>query len=317
MSPALAIALFLGSVLLTFGAAGFFADRLDHVGPRLGLPEAVVGLLTAAAADAPEISSALVALAHGEKQVSLGVVLGSNAFNLAAMVGVSAILAGTVSLRREALVIEGAVGLLATVVAAALVLGALSAWVATTLFAAILIPYLVLVARRPGSALDERPITRRHVDESALWKSLALILPAVALIVVGSTGMVRSALVLADDWHVRKAIVGILVLAVLTSLPNAFTAVRLGLAGRGSALVSETLGSNTINLVGGVLLPALVVGLARNSGEIDFDLAWLIGMTIVALVLLGRRRGLDPRGGIALIGLYVVFVAFQVAFAYR
>src|SRR5438309_1196912 len=83
-------------------------------------PAAAVGLVTAAAADAPEISSALVALAHGEKQVSLGVVLGSNAFNLAAMIGLSAILAGTVSLHREALVLEGAVGLLATLVAAAL-----------------------------------------------------------------------------------------------------------------------------------------------------------------------------------------------------
>src|SRR5260370_15558562 len=94
MGTPLAILLFVASFAVTLAAAGFFADRLDHVGPRLGLPEAVVGLLTAAAADAPEISSALVALAHGEKQVSLGVVLGSNAFNLAAMIGLSAILAG-------------------------------------------------------------------------------------------------------------------------------------------------------------------------------------------------------------------------------
>jgi cation:H+ antiporter len=315
MSTALAIALFLGSALLTFGAAGFFADRLDHVGPRLGLPEAVVGLVTAAAADAPEISSALVALAHGEKQVSLGVVLGSNAFNLAAMIGLSAILAGTVSLHREALVLEGAVGLLATLVAAALILGLLPAWPAAVLFAAILVPYLVLVSRRPGNPLDERPAPARRVDETALWRSLALILPAVALIVVGSTGMVRSALVLADDWNVPKTIVGILVLAILTSLPNAFTAVRLGLAGRGAALVSETLGSNTINLVGGILLPALVVGIASSSGENDFDLAWLVVMTSVTLVLLGRRRGVGPRGGIVLIGLYAVFVAVQAAFA--
>ena len=63
------------------------------------------------------------------------------------------------------------------------------------------------------------------------------------------------------------------VLAVLTSLPNAYTAVRLGLVGRGSALVSETLASNTINLVGGVIIPALAVGVAARSGLVDFDLA--------------------------------------------
>ena len=47
---------------------------------------------------------------------------------------------------------------------------------------------------------------------------------------------------------------------MITSLPNAFTAVRLGLGGRGEALVTETLASNTINLTGGVLIPALFVG---------------------------------------------------------
>ena len=110
-----------------------------------------MGLLTAVAADAPEISSALVALTRGEKEVSLGVVLGSNVFNLAAMIGVSAVLAGTVTLRRDALIVEGTVGLLTTLVAAGLLLGVLSAAVAVALFVLILTPYLVIVARSPAS----------------------------------------------------------------------------------------------------------------------------------------------------------------------
>jgi cation:H+ antiporter len=316
VAPVLAIVVFLASVLLTFVAAAFFADKLDHIGPKLGLPEAVVGLLTAVAADAPEISSALIALSRGEKQLSLGVVLGSNVFNLAAMIGVSAVLAGAVSLRRDALVIEGTVGLLATLLAAALVVGVLSAWLALGLFAAVLVPYLLLVSSRPGNPPEEEPgVVVRHVDESAIWKPAALLLPAVALIVLGSFGMVRSALVLAGDWHVPKLIVGIIVLAVLTSLPNAFTAVRLGLSHRGVALVSETLGSNTINLVGGLLVPALFVGLSRPTGTLDFDLAWLLGMTCLTLLLLGCRRELGRRGGLALIALYAVFVAVQIAVA--
>jgi cation:H+ antiporter len=305
--------LFLASCALTFGAASFFAEKLDHIGPRLGLPEAVVGLLTAVAADAPEISSALVALTRGEKEVSLGVVLGSNVFNLAAMIGFSAVLAGTVTLRRDALIAEGTVGLSTTLVAAALLLGLLPATAAVALFALILVPYLVIVARSPGKPLDDRPPASRHLGEGAILKPTLLILPAVALIVVGSTGMVRSALVVADHWHVSKVIVGILVLAVLTSLPNAFTAVRHGLSRRGAALVTETLGSNTINLVGGVLLPALVVGLAGSSGAVGFDLAWLVAMTCLVVLLLSQARGIGRRGGALLIVLYVVFVAVQVA----
>jgi cation:H+ antiporter len=241
-------------------------------------------------------------------------VLGSNAFNIAAMIGLSGVLARRVRLARDALLLEGTVGLLATLVAAALVLGAVPGWAALLLFAAILAPYLLLVARRPGNPLDERPPRRRHHDERGLRRSLLLIVPAVVLIVVGSTGMVRAALVLADHWHVSKAVVGVLVLAVLTSLPNAFTAVRLGLSGRGAALVSETLGSNTINLLGGILLPALVVGLAASSALVSFDFAWLVAMTCAALLLLARPGGLRRAGGLFLILLYAVFVTVQLTY---
>ncbi len=306
MPTALAILVFFGSLALTLAAAGFFADRLDHLGARLGLPEAIVGLLTALAADAPEISSAVVALIHGEKDVSLGVVLGSNAFNLAAMVGLSALLTGAVRVERRPLAVEGVVGVAATLVAAALILGLLGAPEAVTLVAVVSLVYLVLIWRS-----SERH--HRHVQEGAVWRSAALIVPAVVLIVVGATGMVRSALVVADRWHVPPVVVGVVVLAALTSLPNAFTALRLGLVGRGGALVSETLASNTINLVGGVIVPALAVGLAARSGLVGFDLAWVLLMTIACVTLLARPLGLGRGGGALLVALYVLFIVVQFA----
>src|SRR6266568_9036396 len=102
---------FLASLVVTLAAAAFFADRLDHIGLRLGLPEALLGLLTALAADAPEISSAIVALVQHEHAVAVGVVVGSNAFNLAAMLGLSAVVTARVRGRHEALELEAFVGL--------------------------------------------------------------------------------------------------------------------------------------------------------------------------------------------------------------
>lgn len=314
MSPALAILLFVGSAALTLGAAAYFGEKLDHIGPRLGLSETVVGLLTAAATDAPEVSSALIALVQGEKEVSLGVVVGSNIFNLTAMIGLSAVVVGVVSLGRGALILEGALGLLATLVAAGLIVGVLSPVLAIVLFAAGVVPYLVIVGRSSGREPLEKG-RGKHVEENALWKPIALILPAVALIIVGATGMVRSALVLGDHWHIPKAIIGVLILAPITSLPDAFTAIRLAISHRGAAVVSETFGSNTINLAAGVLLPALIVGLAPGSGEVYFDLASLLVMTSLTILLLGRPGGMGRRGGALLIALYAVFVAVQVALA--
>ena len=102
----------------------------------------------------------------------------------------------------------------------------------------------------------------------------------------------------------------------MTSLPNAFTAVRLAFQGRGSALVSETLNSNTVNLVFGVAVPALFVTLSSTSAITGFDLAWVVLMTVVALGLLAQRGGLGRSGGAAILLLYAVFVTVQIVSEY-
>jgi cation:H+ antiporter len=300
LSPALAIPLFVVAAVLTLAAAAFFADKLDHVGPRIGLPESAVGLLTAVAADTPEIASAVVALIVGNKDVSLGVVLGSNVFNLASMIGLSAVLAGAVTIGRRALAVEGAVSVFCLGITAALVLGGLSAPLALILFLVIAIPYVIFTRNR-------------HVKGEAVLKEILLMIPAVAMIVLGSFGMVKAALALADRWNVSQTVTGLLVLAVLTSLPNAFTAVRLGLVGRGDALVTEALASNTINLTGGILIPALFVGLASATTSVKLDFAWLGVMTLFALVALAARRGMGRTSGGVLIAMYLVFVAIHLA----
>src|SRR5947209_7078408 len=145
MSAPVAAVLFCVSLAVTLTAARTFARRLDEVGVALGLPEALIGLLTALAADGPEISSALAALVKGARGASLGVVTGSNVFNLAAMLGLSALIAGRVRVRGEPLVLEGGVGVLAAAIVTALVARALSPPAAAALLAAVLIPYVALV----------------------------------------------------------------------------------------------------------------------------------------------------------------------------
>jgi cation:H+ antiporter len=318
---ALFMMLFLGSLAVTLAAAAFFARRLDLVGLRLGLPETLLGFLTALAADAPETASAIAALVKGAHGVGVGVILGSNVFNLAAMVGFSAILCGGIRIRPEALAVEGAVGLAATLIVGALVLELVGPWAALALLAAVLVPYLTLLGLGPGRvpAPLRRFFGERHRPdhvlvhgEKVLVPALTL-LPALVIIVAGSIGMVEAALELADRWSVPDVIVGIVVLAVLTSLPNAFTAARLALQRRGSAVVSETLNSNTTNLLFGISVPALFLTLGSTSALTAFDLAWLLLMTVVVIALFAQRNGVKRAGGAAILALYAVFVAVQIA----
>ena len=95
----------------SLAASAILVIRIERLGERLGLTEAMLGLVAALAADAPEITSAASALARGQHAVGVGVVLGSNVFNLAALLGLGAVVAGRIALHRRVIALEGSVGL--------------------------------------------------------------------------------------------------------------------------------------------------------------------------------------------------------------
>jgi Ca2+/Na+ antiporter len=121
--------------------------------------------------------------------------------------------------------------------------------------------------------------------------------------------MVYAAQRLGDRWDISDVIVGTIVLAALTGIPNVLAAVRLALHGRGAACVSESLNSNNANILIGLCLPALVLGIGSPSGLERFSAGSMVAMTVVAIVLGFGGGGLTRREGWAIIALYALFVA--------
>ena len=78
------VVFFLGAAF-SLGTSWVLVSRLERVGERFGLSEALLGVTAALAADAPEITAAMTALIHHQEAVGAGVVIGSNVFNLAAL----------------------------------------------------------------------------------------------------------------------------------------------------------------------------------------------------------------------------------------
>ncbi len=71
----------LGAIFVAGAVASLFTSwrlvaSLERVGARLGLSEALLGMLAALAADAPEITAAVTALVGHEDRIGAGVVLG-------------------------------------------------------------------------------------------------------------------------------------------------------------------------------------------------------------------------------------------------
>jgi cation:H+ antiporter len=325
VSTGLAIPVFFASLAVTLAATLVFARGLDRLSARLGVSEGLHGILTALGADAPEIATAIAALVASDSKIGVGVVVGSNVFNLAALLGLSALLAGHVRIHRHGLLLNGGVALAITAVTAALVLGGLRAPVATALLAVVFVPYVVLLSLRTAriqqvvplapartflvAAVREETVDVRTGEHPppASRLDLVVLAGALAAIVLGSVGMVQSATDLGRRWGVSDVIVGTLVLAAVTSLPNVLTAVRLALRGRGAATVSEAFNSNSLNVIAGIAIPALVLSLGSAGGLVTFSMWWLLGMTAIAVVFSYAGHGVRRLEGAVVIALYVAF----------
>jgi cation:H+ antiporter len=159
MSVPVAALLFVGAFALTVASSIVLARELDRIGERLGFSEALLGIVTALGADAPEIASAVAALVAGHEDTGIGVVVGSNIFNLAALLGVSALIAGSVGIHRHGLFLTGGVA----------VLGVLPWFVGFVLALLFLVPYVVLAAlhertreRLPAALQQSRRNSEMH-----------------------------------------------------------------------------------------------------------------------------------------------------------
>jgi len=120
--------------------------------------------------------------------------------------------------------------------------------------------------------------------------------------------MVNSALVLGDHWHLSRIFLGAVALAAITSLPNAYAATRIALSGNGTAVVSLAFNSNTLNLLAGVSLPAVLIGGLTSAPGALGEFAWLMVLTLVAIGLGYWAQGISRWSGLVLIIGYLVFI---------
>jgi hypothetical protein len=152
--------------------------------------------------------------------------------------------------------------------------------------------------------------------EPARRQDIVVAAAALLVVVVASVMMERAASALGSRFAIPEIVVGGLVLAAVTSLPNAVAAVYLAARGRGAATLSTALNSNTLNVTIGLLLPSAIIGLGRPTGQTTLIAGWYIGLTAVTLAFAYRDGGISRGIGILVIAGYLVFTASVLLSAY-
>jgi cation:H+ antiporter len=322
-APGASAALFVAAAVVSLATSAVLVTRIERIGARLGCSEALLGLLAALAANAPEVTSSITALARKQGTIGTGVVLGSNVFNLAALLGLGALVAGRVVLHRRVVVFAGTIALLLAGLALSVVVGVVGARPALVAGVLLFAPYVALcsspgLARRlpgavgrwlEGAVAEEEaellpaihPVPGRGADVA--WAGAAL-----AVVVAASIVMEHTASSLGARLGVAPALVGGVVLAAVTSLPNAVAALYLARRGRGSAVLSEACNSNNMNVVVGLLVPGAALGLSAGGTPSILTAASALGLTALSLVLAFGGRGLRRPAGATIVGGYAAFL---------
>jgi cation:H+ antiporter len=87
-------AMILGGLALLVLGAQWLVDSAVQIAQYLGMSELVIGLtIVAAGTSMPELATSVIASLRGERDIAVGNVVGSNIFNLLAVLGLSSIVA--------------------------------------------------------------------------------------------------------------------------------------------------------------------------------------------------------------------------------
>ncbi len=93
VNPWISVALLVGGMVLLPVGASLTVDSAQSIAGSLGVPDEVIGLtIVAIGTSLPELAASMMAVLRGNSNVALGNVVGSNVFNIAAIMGITSII---------------------------------------------------------------------------------------------------------------------------------------------------------------------------------------------------------------------------------
>ena len=280
---------------------------------RMGIPTLIVSLtIVAFGTSAPELLVGISAVMEGKPGLALGNVVGSNTANVLLVLGLPALLSrmhtSRFDTRRSYLMM-----LAATVGFIGLAFFGTLTWITG----------LILLAGLTLVLLDQARDARAHVAEAQCgeiddlegadpdmpwWKIVAFLLVGLVGLPLGADILVENASIIARDFGVSDAVIGLTLVAVGTSLPELATTVMAALRQQADVALGNVIGSNIFNLLGILGVTTLFGPIPVSADFLHFDLWVMLGAALALAPFVLMNRDIGRRWGAALVALYVVYI---------
>lgn len=291
--------LILGFVIL-IGAGDALVRGAVALSLKLGMPAFLISVtIVAFGTSAPELLISVKAVLEGVSDLALGNVVGSNIANVLLVLGVPALIAPIAGCDDDAHRNLYFMLIATAVFSAFIFMGYLPFWgglILLGLTAVMLYDSMRTgLAQAAASGQDDIEIEElEDIDPNmASWKVWLLIGAGLVGLPLGAQLLVHNAQIIAREFGVSEAVIGLTIVAIGTSLPELATTVMAALRNKADVAIGNVIGSNFFNITA-------IIGVASLFGTIDVpaeillrDIWLMLAATLIltAYVLFCRRMG--------------------------
>lgn len=295
--------MFLAGVACAAGGGEFFVRGVVGIARWLRIPPGIIGATLAAfATSSPELAVAIVSALAGTPEIALGDSLGSNVVNVALILGL-ALCFSSIRSARDGLRREFPVALLVPVLTAVLARDGSLSRLDAVLMLALFLVWLIMVtvaARRQRSAIGA------VVGEQSHGIAIAESLGGLALLILAGKFIVAGAGAIALTLGIDPFIVGALIVAIGTSVPELATTLIATLRGHHEIGLGTILGSNIFNGLLIIGVAGFITPISISWDEIFITLT--LGTLAVALTWPRADGFIERSRGFFLLALYMVYI---------
>jgi cation:H+ antiporter len=314
--------LFCIGLVLLVGGAEVLVRGAARLASAVGVSPLVIGLTVVAfGTSSPELAVSLIATAHGQADIAIGNVVGSNIFNVLFILGVSALVAPlAVSRQLVRLDVPIMIGVSFLLLGMALdgSIGRVDGVLLTVAIAAYTIALIRLSRREQGvapaaaSAPAVEVVPRRGAK--ALLLDAATVLVGLALLVVGSQWLVDGAIVFARRLGVNELVIGLTIIAAGTSLPELATSVLATIRGERDIAVGNVVGSNIYNILAILGVCGLIApnGVPVAPAALTFDIPVMTAVAVACLPIFFSGHTISRWEGSLFLAYYVAYTVYLV-----
>lgn len=314
--------LIIGFVLLIKGA-DFFVDGSVYLAKYFNIPTVIIGLtIVAFGTSLPEAAVSVTSAIKGSNALAFSNVVGSNIFNLLAIIGVSSLIKPVVVdkgiIKRDfpfSIIIVG----LVLVLSVDMLQSRLDGVILLVIFAAYMTYLIIHTIKAPeeaGSCSDVESFGNSETDTSKIKTkekfrpiNIVMIIGGLAAIVLGGDMVVDNACEIAESFGFSKMFIGLTIVAVGTSLPELVTSLVASKKGENSIAVGNVIGSNIFNLLF-ILGLSCVISPISILKESIIDVAFLLASSILMyLFCIKNRKYLRPFA-VAALAMYIGYMIY-------